>query len=308
VAVFIRKLGEQLLRSQQTACAAALIVAFLSFLDLPIGWLSSVIIALVTLQQGARAGLMVAAWAILPAAAMLYLGQYAIFINVAVHYLLVLSFALLLRRNNSWINLLQLSALLGMGGVLIVNFFIPEFQVWLVNQLTITMKDYQHVAMFNIQKQSVELWLQYANYFALGMLVLVAGLSNLIILFMARWWQSSVVPVVSVQKELHATRIHYAASLCFILLLAGLYYTSPLITNLLVVAIIPFIFCGLSLLHSYSATKKNGSILLAVMYGLFVFLSPCILFALIVFGWLDSFLNFRKKFILGNEIEESSSI
>jgi hypothetical protein len=308
VTTFIRKFGEQLLRSQQYACAAALMVAFLSFFELPIGWLSSVIIALVTLQQGARSGLVVAAWAILPAVAMLYLGQYAIFINIALHYLLVLSFALLLRRSNSWINLLQLSTILGISAVLIVNFFIPEFQVWLVKQLTIAMKEYQNIGIFNLQKQSVELWLQYANYFALGMLVLVAGLSNLIILFMARWWQSSIVSVVSVRQEFHATRIHYTASLCLILLLTGLCYNSALISNLLIVAIMPFIFCGLSLLHSYSATKKNGSIWLVVVYALFIFLSPCILLALIVFGWLDSFLNFRKKFILGDEIEESSSI
>jgi hypothetical protein len=300
----IRKWSEQIIRNQRNAAGFALIASFVSFFNCPTGWLSTVVIALVTLQNGTRSGLTVAAWAILPAAAMLYLGQSAIFINITLHYLLILGFAVLLRRNNSWMGLLQLSTLLGIVATIIIHFFVPEFQSWLVDQFALAAKEYQSMAVFSFQKTNMNLWFKYLDYFATGLLVLVATFANLMTLFIARWWQSLVTPAIGVQKEFNQTRIHYSAAFGLVVLLAGLHFNNPLLTNVLVVAVMPFIFCGLSLFHAYCATKKNNSVYLFLFYGLFIFLSPCIIFTLIVFGWLDSFVNFRKKFTLSGAVEE----
>jgi hypothetical protein len=300
----VRRWGEQVIRRQQYASTLALIFAFLSFFNLPIGWLSSVIIALVTLQNGPQRGLMVIAWAILPAVAMLCLGNYVIFIDVVLHYLLAWALAVMLRRSSSWLSLLNYSALLGVFSVIVIHYFAPELQSWLSSQIASIAKEYQSVSMFKISSSDMDAWLNYINLFATGLLVLATLLSNLFFVMLARWWQSQVVTGINLQKECQEVRGHYVAALLLPLVVAGLYLNSLLFFNILIVAIMPFVFCGLSILHAFSATKKNGGIFLIVFYGIFVFLAPYVVMFLTMSGWLDSFLNFRKKFIVANIVEE----
>lgn len=300
----VRRWGEQIIRRPQYASTLALIFAFLSFFNLPVGWISSVIIALVTLQNGHRRGLMVIAWAILPAVAMLCLGNYAIFIDVVLHYLLAWAFAAILRRSGSWMTLLNISALLGVFGVIAILLFAPELQSWLNSQITSLVKEYQSASMFKITSSNIETWVSYLKLFATGLLVLVTLLTNLVVVMLARWWQSQVVTGINLQKECQEVRCHYLAALLLPLLVAGLYLNSLLFFNILMVAMMPFVFCGLSILHAFSATKKNGGVFLIIFYGIFVFLAPYVVMLLTMSGWLDTFLNFRKKFIVADIVEE----
>jgi hypothetical protein len=303
---FVRKWGEQAIRRQQYAATLALIFAFLSFFDMPlIGWLSSVLIALVTLQNGARQGLMVIIWAILPGVAMLCLGQYAVFLDIlCLQFLLSWGFALILRQYGSWMVLMQSSAGLGVLGVMIIHFFFPGVQASLVSQLSAIAKDYHSMTMFKIQPSDIDYWFNYFSLFATSMLAIKVLTSNLLVVLLARWWQSSVIPTINLQKEFYQMRLHYFAAIVLIVLTFGVRYDSTLFFNILVVAVMPFVFCGLSVLHTLCATKKNGSVFLSVFYVLFVFLSPYILACLTVLGWLDCFLDFRKKFIVEEAVKE----
>lgn len=300
----VRRWGEQIIRRLQYAATIALIFAFLSFFNLPVGWISSVVIALVTLQNGSQRGLMVIAWAILPAVAMLCLGNYIIFIDVVLHYLLAWSFAAILRRSSSWMTLLNASALVGVFGVFAIVYFVPELQSWLQSQITSLLKEYQSASVFKISSSNIESWIDYLKLFATGLLVLVTLLTNLFIVLLARWWQSQVVTGINLQKECQEVRCHYLSALLLPLVIAGLYLNSLLFFNILMVVMMPFVFCGLSILHAFTATKKNGGIFLIIFYGIFVFLAPYVVMLLTMSGWLDSFLNFRKKFIVANVVEE----
>jgi MFS family permease len=305
VNALLRKWGEHLIRSPQYAAGLSLIVAFLSFFNLPIGWLSSVIIAMITLQNGPRQGLMVMAWTILPAVAMLYLGQFAIFINaIFLHYLLILAFATILRKYHSWTLLLQLSTCLGIVGVILTYYLAPEVINSLVNQLLSMTKEYKTMPFF--KSADIDIILKYIGTLATGLLALAIIMSNLVTLFVARWWQSILVSNISLQKEYHYFRMPYVASLLLIGISIGIYFNESLFINILVVAFMPFIFCGLSLFHAYSNTKKNGHILLIVLYGLLFCLSLYVILILTLIGWLDSFLNIRKKITFSEIIEEKS--
>jgi hypothetical protein len=295
----VRKWGELIIRSRQYASGLALVVAFFSFFDLPIGWLSTVIIALITLQNGPVEGLMVTAWAILPAVAMLWLGQYTLFLNILIlHYLIVWVFAVVLRKH-TWVNVLQLSALLGMTAIILIHYFIPEVQSWLVNQITSAVKD-KTITIFSYKLANIDVWMKYIGSFAVGLMALMINLANLMTLFLARWWQSNIVSVISIQKECYTIRMHYVVSLSLVILAMGLYVDSILFLNVFILALVPFIFSGLSLLHMFAATKKNGSIIMVIFYLLFLFLSPYIALLLTFMGWLDSFFNFRKKIVLND--------
>lgn len=301
----VRKWGEQILRKKEYAASLALIFAFLSFFDVPTGWLSSVIIAMVTLQNGPRQGLMIIAWTILPAVAMLCLGHYALAINlILLRYLIVYLFAVMLYRYTSWIVILQLGVFLGVVAVTVIHFFIPELQAWLLSQLLAVVKEYKTISLFAVKAREIDNWVSYFNLFSVGLFVLSILLTNLTHVFLARWWQSNVVQVVNLQKECYQIRISYIATILLVLLVAGFYINGPLFFNIAVIAMMPFVFCGLSLLHCFCAVKRNGHLLLLVFYGLFILLSPYMVMVTTTLGWLDSFLNFRKKFIVEKVIEE----
>lgn len=301
----IRKWGEQVIRKPQYAATLALVFAFLSFFDLPVGWLSSVIIALVTLQNGPRRGLTIMSWAILPAVAMLCLGNYAIFVNVLfLHFLLAWGFAAGLRQFQSWMTLLKIGAGVGVIATVFIYFFAPDLQNWLITQLATFAKEYQAASIFKISSSDIDNWLNYFNLFATGLLVLVIIMTNLFTVFLARWWQSNVVPGINLQKECQQVRSHYLAAILLLIVAGSFYFNGSLFFNVLVVAIMPFVFSGLSIVHAFSATKKNGSLFLFVFYALFLLLSPYLMLLLATIGWLDSFLDFRKKFIVENVVEE----
>jgi hypothetical protein len=302
----VRKCGDQIVRSLQYASGLALVVAFLSFFNIPIGWLSTVIIALVTLQNGPRKGFVVMAWAILPAVAMLSLGQYLLFFNVFVlHYLVIWGLAIFLRRS-TWATIIQAVSLLGIIAIFLIYYFAPDLQNWLVSQLTAIVKDYKSISIFNIKAADFDLWVSYISLFGIGLLGLAFIVINLIILFLARWWQSLVTPMVNIQKECYGIRIHYLSSLLLLALAACLYINSSLMANVLVVALVPFIISGLSLFHGYLATKKSGNIIMFIFYILFLFLSPYFVMLLSLMGWIDSFINLRKKYLVDNAIEEKN--
>jgi hypothetical protein len=298
----LKKWGEQVLRSRQYAAGLALVFAFLSFFDLPVGWVSTVIIALITLQNGPRQGAIIMAWAILPAVAMLSLGHYLIFINVfLLHYFVVWGLAVLLRKNG-WMNVLQVASLCGITTVVAMYFFAPDLQSSLVHQLTDIAKEYKSVAIFNLRPADFNLWLDYLGMVAMGLLALATILTNLLVVLLARGWQSMMAPLVSMQKECYNIRIHYPAAIVLVALIAGLYLNANLMINVLIIAFIPFVVAGLSLLHAYATTKKVGNIIMFVFYVLFLFLSPYLMMLLSLMGWVDSFVNFRKRFVVENAV------
>ncbi len=303
----VRKWGEQIVRSRQHASGVALVFAFFSFFNLPILWLSLsiIIIALVTLQNGPKQGLLVIAWAILPAVAMLCLGHYAIFINIAIlHYLMVWCFAVLLRKHNAWTQVLQLSSFLGIVAIVGIYFLAPDLKSGLVAEFSALIKEYKNFSFLNFSPSDLDLWTSYLGLFAIGILALATLLANLMVLFLARWWQSLIVPTVSLQKECLLVRVHYSSSLVLITLAAGLALNTGLFVNILLVALMPFMLSGLSLLHAYTVNKKNGNTILFIFYVLFLFLSPYLMMLLSLIGWLDSFINVRKRFTVKNSLIE----
>lgn len=297
----VRKWGEHILRSRQYAAGAALVFAFFSFLDLPVGWISGAIIALVTLQSGTRQGLNIMVWAMLPALAMLYLGQYALFCEQFVlHMVLVFCLAIILRMTNAWMTVLKLSALLGIVAVVAIHFMAPELQAWLAKQITGMTKDLKSLTFFNMSVAQSDALVKTLCQLATGLVSLSLLWTNLMTLFLARWWQSLLNSSVNVQKEFYQLRVHPIAVIALLALMVGLHFDNALFSNVLIVAAMPFIIAGLSLLHTLAATKKNGNTILFAFYMLFFFLSPYVMAFLTLVGVVDSFVNFRKRVAMGS--------
>lgn len=303
--LFVRKWGERVIRNRQYAVSIALIFAFISFFDVPVGWLSSVIIALVTLQNGPKQGLIVVAWAMLPAVAMLYLGHIGVFFNILLlDYLLIGAFAYIVNKY-SWAVLLQLSALLGVIAVTVIHLYFPDVQNWWVTQISSVLKEYKSLANFGLKSEGFDNLVQYTTEIALGTLGVSIIAINLFHLLVARWWQSSINPSIALQKEWCEFRVSYIAVFALFTIFGGLYVNAPLFVDLLPLAIMPAFLAGLSLLHAVCTTKKNGTLFLVIFYSLFIVLLfiPYLLVAVVFMGCLDSFVNFRKRLRVTEVIE-----
>jgi hypothetical protein len=309
----MRRLIEHIARSRQYAATVALVFAFLSFFDLPVGWVTTVIIAFVTLQKGPKEGAVVLAWAILPAAAMLYLGYTAVFLDIfLLHYLLTWIFAVIFHRYKSWAVLLQLAAVLGIIAVLGVHTYYThvDIQNWWVGQINYFLKDFKLAETLGIAPKQMQIWAQHFAMFATGVSAVGIALANLLNLFLARWWQSLLNTSIQLRQEYYRIRMNYMASLSLLLIAAAALIQRQLFIDFLPIAVMPFVFAGLSLLHTFCANKKNGALLLTIFYGLSIVLCFYVAILLTLASFADSFNIKRKINVISDEASdaEASSI
>lgn len=292
----INKYGMKIITNRSYAAGVALVFAFLSFFDIPVGWMSTIIIGLITLQQGMRSGAYIIAWAILPAVAMLYLGQTFIFVNVLIlHYLLIWIFSGIFRRTQDWGFILQIAASLGILAVCGVHLYNPDIQQWWLIQFNAFLKEIAANNSFGINIKFLQAYADYITTMATGVMTLMVLISNLMNLLLARWWQLSLKGSKSLKQECYQVRVHFVTVIGLILIFAGLLIDSKLFIDLLPLALMPFIISGWSFFHAYLAGKKRATVWLIIFYSLFILLSPYVLTFLSVLGVVDSLVNMRKR-------------
>src|SRR3990167_3316715 len=115
------KLGNWLLKDRRYAATLALLFSLLPLLGLPTSWMTSVIIAFITLQKGLKEGLFVVLWASLPAVILWYLGGSLFIIAMFImQYLLVSYLASLWREYKSLTLVLEVAAGFGFISLILI--------------------------------------------------------------------------------------------------------------------------------------------------------------------------------------------
>lgn len=138
----MKKIGEFLLEKDTNAIVVAFLCALFPVFGLPTGFIAGIIVGLITLQKGARPGLILLAWVALPAIAMLVLRKVGQSDALLLRCLLVWCFAMLLRQYKKWSFLLVIAIVAGVAFVLLINHFVPNLQQWWTTQLTLFVKQY----------------------------------------------------------------------------------------------------------------------------------------------------------------------
>lgn len=293
---FVNKYGMKILTNQSYAAGLACAFAVLYFFDIPVGWLSTIVIGLITLQQGMRKGVYVIAWAVLPAVAMLYLGHIFEFINVFVlHYLLTWCLAGIFRRSKNWGIVLQAAACFGILAVCAAHLYNPNIQQWWLLQFNTFLKDISSNPPFGMNIAFLQSCSEYITMMATGVMTLIVIMSNFMNLLLARWWQLSVQGNKDLRQECYEVRAHILTVFGFILVLIGLLLHIKLFIDLMPLALLPFIIAGWSFFHAYLAGRKRATLCLILFYALFLLLSPYMLAFLSILGFVDSAVNLRKR-------------
>lgn len=285
----------------------AIVLAFVTtIIPLPGGSLGSLIAVLVTLRKGAYQGSEVF-FAVLAASILnIMLGQagsqiiffLAITLIFVVNLLTWLS-AFLLQRTNSWQMVIEIGALCGIVGVIMLHFIFPHLMDWWVAELTILFNK-PHMTMYSAQLFSTmdaaqqKLFIikmsQYATGFV-GVSVLLSAWSQTLI---GRWWQAIVFNPGGLRKEFYAIRLSKMA----VVLLGALFILAKMHVigvDSLLIGIFAFVIAGFSLFHAIFGPLKKGWFILGLIYLTTLVTFPISLIVIALIALFDALVDFRGR-------------
>lgn len=269
------------------------VIVGLLFTILPLfGWVSNVIVSLVTLRKGAKEGAIVLLWIILPAVVVASLGNRLIILyGIIGGSLFTYVLALVLRQTQSWKAVLTASLLLGLLAVLLVHAWIPNItEVW-VNQ-------FGHYALmvknqFNVVVDTARL--QFFAKFATGFQVAFITLSGLINLILARGFQSMLYNPGKLRPELKTVRLSLWEVLILLLIGLSSFLGIVMAQDAISVVGLIFILAGLSVVHALADLRNVANKWIFLFYVLLVVFFPYVAAALVIFAVIDSMFNLRYR-------------
>jgi len=294
----MRFLAEFVLRSRLRAISIALLFSIIPFLS----WVGGAIIGLTTLRKGVMDGLIVIVGVVLPLIVGGLFGKEVVLFyayNILYSSLIVWGMALILRRWSSWRLVLQISALLGSIFVLVVHLYDPEITaVWaaLIKQYLSVLGDATLKA--KLASPEVAAVMDVMARIFTGVQVVLALITGLFSLFIARWWQAMLYNPGGLGQELAALRLGLPeVGVACAIALAAFLGVSVCVDMLPVLALL-FILPGICLVHTVivSSTSKPW-IGLFLLYALLVFFFKYTAMMLIILALLDSVIDIRSRFV-----------
>lgn len=289
------RLGHHLLSKSSRAVLFALGCAFFG----PLQWFASVIMALVTLRNGPRAGAIVLLWITLPSAVTAFQGQWFFFVHKVVFgYGLTFALACILRRTRSWTKMIDAVVAFGLTSVCLMHLLLPDVSAWWIAQLQPlfdTLFSQANLAAGDPTLTALAPSPTRFAFFATGLNATVVSVLALITLGLARFWQARLFNPGGLRRELHHLRLSkltlgVAVVVC---LLASIKNSTAL--DCIPVVLLPFALAGISLMHFSVKKQKRAWIWLSLFYAIFFIFIPYAVVALILVTLLDSWFNFRQR-------------
>ncbi len=268
------------MRSRWHAIGAGIVAAVLPLM----GWVSTVIIALVCLQYGLVAGALVLLWVLLPIGVFLY---YSGDPSPLLALLGTFVMALLLRQTLSWELVLIASVVLSALGALIFEFtaagLLDEFVEFYIGYLN------RFDANMAVSPEA-------ARTLLMGFIALGQAYAMLIMLIIARWCQSALYKPGGLREEFHQLRLSPMVSMAILVSMLACYLLSEEPGRWLPLLTVPLIFAALGLVHWLMANWGMSRSWVAVFYGALVLVFQLASYPLLAsMALADSWLNVRKR-------------
>lgn len=265
----MRALAEFAMRSRYHAIGASMVTAILPLL----GWLSTVIVVLVVLRQGALAGSHVLLWTSLPiGTAFYFVGDPSAMIVLVGAFLS----AIVLRNTLSWEFVFVGAVIYSAVTVLVMNTVLVDFLVEILAQLG------SELSRTEIQSL--------LPFFAFSQAVII-----LVSLFIARWSQSALYNQGGFKKEFHQLRLSPVVSGIVVAIMAVCFLFSEQLGRWLPLLVVPLMFSALGLVHWYIGYKKLTKNWVGGFYAGLVVLFQIGLPILASLALMDSWFNIRQR-------------
>lgn len=289
----MRELGKYLIAKPRNAGIIAFLCTLLPLIYLPGAFLSGIVVAIVTLGRGAKAGLIVLAWVALPAVSLLFLRRVGNYDAVLLHAALIWGFSLFLLKQKSWSELFEFVAVIGVIFVVAVHLFMPNIQQWWLIHLREFMLQMSKTYNLEISEVQMQEMLQRLSVMATGAIVLAFFLESVLQVAIGRFWQLSIDKRQTLLAEFSQIHFSRMAALLLVAAFIGVLLKSPIITDIFPLVLLPFIAAGLSMMHLYAKNNRGIWFLLIIVYGCFFVLPILSVIALAGLGFVDCWVNFR---------------
>lgn len=280
----MRGLAEFIMRGR----TQALLVVCLSAGTVFFFWVGAAAVALVTLRKGIGEGLQILLWGLLPALAVLYLGNEFAPLAALLGCFVA---AVVLRSTVSWPASLLAATLCGTATGLVLLFFASDF-IAMIKQIVDELFA-QWQSQMAAEGQTLQLTAPSAE-FIVGVFALVNALTVVICLVLARYWQALLYNPGGFREEMHGVRL--PVSWALILMLASIACLAQGSSWLpwAYLAAVPCLVAGICLVHGVVGIKQWKSHWLVLFYSLLLLINP-VKELIILAGVADSWMNFRQR-------------
>jgi len=300
-----KKFTEFVLRSNNCAILIAVLCSILSSLGvLPslLGWVSAVVVALVTLCKSVADGFIVLLWAALPYIVIAAHNRswWLLLHSVVFGSLFVWVLALLWRLSKRFVLVVESAVMIGLVAVLIVHLILPNPHVWWVQYMVAHANKLINTANLNLDINLVKKIANMTAFYMTGMQSAIILFGAMLQVIIARLLQANLVNSWLWREEWLKFRLQRSMVVFLLLWLVFFWIDLTLLQDLLPVLIFPLFFAGISLGHS-CIIKLHFSPIFIWSFYLLVFISllfmPILLSVLVVAAIMDSFLDFRTRFL-----------
>jgi len=300
----IHQFGDFVLKNRRNPAILVLI-----FSSIPLmGWMSTLIVALITLRKGAIEGAWILLFAIIPHAAWGFATGHPEFIIIDV--VLGLGFvwfaSLVLRSTASWATTLEATAFFAVAVICLAHWYFVDIAAFWISK----MQEYLHFLQSATDKMTAAQLTSVKNFALLlqdkprvdliasvltGLFTGLLLFSNLFNVLVARWWQSSMFNPGGLSRELRGIRLSYIGlGLLFVVFgLAALKFT--IAKDLVFIVVLLFFLAGLSVMHALLNTTKKPLVWLVISYIAIMLTLPASLLIIMVLAISDILFDFRKK-------------
>ena len=302
----MRAIAAFIMRGRLQAIIVAAGLGLLGGLFPPSWLLSGGVVGLVTLAQGPREGMLNAFAAtsivvLLSGALAIQPAMQATGIFVLLWLPIIWLLAVVLYQSRSLALTLLITALLG-GAIVVAVYVLFEApaQWWYSHVIEQLLPMMQQAGMEIPDQAAFEANMREASRIMTGTLAAFISFGLTVSLLIARWWQSEVTRPGAFGEEYRSLRLGSVAAVISALLVVPAWITSggfaEMTSNLLLVAVVLFMFQGLALGHAVVKQLGNNQVWLVVMYVVIVFTMPYGLLFTAVLGVLDNWFDFRARF------------
>ena len=299
----MRALATYIMRGPVQAVLVTTALALVSLIPVlgMVSVLSGAAVALVTLRHGAKQGLLVLLGASLLASIFMYSVFGTMILGLMFALLLwlpLLCLALVLRSSSSWSMVLDAAAALGVAGITLFYLLIGDpLQFWqmALGKMLELMSSQDGMADLGQIEQQIPVIAEWMT----GMLAAALVMGLVLSMMLARWWQALLFNPDGFQQEFYGLRQSKIAALTVSVILLFSLFDLGVISNLagdvMITVVVVYSIVGLALIHALVAKSGKHSAWLVGIYVLMFIIPPQMMLALASAGFVDSWLDFRKR-------------
>lgn len=276
-------------------------LALLSLAFPPVSIVSSASVALVTLRQGAKEGIVLLFCACLAAGilSLFVVGSYQFALLYGLLLWLPVWFtAVILRETRDLITAIETSVLLAIVAVLIFYLYQTDAALFW-KEILETMYQAMQQANPDVGNDVFENSIQAFSHYMTGGVAAGSVYGLLFGLFLGRSWQASLFNPGGFMLEYLSLRTHkfFAVGTLSITAIALISsgFLAELCWNLVLILFVLYTFTGASVLHAAFSGMKTSRFMVPFLYATMV-LVPHVMILVAVLGLLDTGFNLRNKF------------